>query len=263
MAEQQEANSLTDTEAPDPKDPVIAEAPEGAESESAPDEKDHADPAEEAERRNRRLERRINRATARAYQAEARAKALEEQLRGSQAAPTAAQGGALDPRNFDDYAEYLKAVAREEAREALKSERESSTKAAKAQKAQEVISKGEEEFEDFEDVALSPRTRVTESMADIISESKIAHKVLYHLGKHRDLAEDIAEMSPAAQARALVRLEAELESKPGKSSAPPPIRALSGSGKAASAGPSDSDSLEDWMRKERARMKAKGINRYG
>lgn len=82
--------------------------------------------------------------------------------------------------------------------------------------------------------------------------------LLHYLGNNPDEAADFADLSPAQIGRRLAKLEVKLASEPKKkpSAAPKPLSPVTpkagGSGE-----PSDGDSVEDWVAKERARIKHK------
>ena len=87
--------------------------------------------------------------------------------------------------------------------------------------------------EDFEAVALNPEIPITGDMLEALAECDDPIKVMYHLGKNKDLAADIAAGSPAQQARAIAKLDLTVDSKPPKptktTQAPDPITPVGGS----------------------------------
>lgn len=206
--------------------PVNVATPETGQegSESTPE--DHADPAAEEKRRQRSLEKRINRLVREAAEAKAQL-AAERALR--QQAPAQGSAGDLDPSQFTDYAQYLEAVAERKVEAKLK-ERESREQAGRAEQQRiKLLRQGAREFDDFEEVVTSPEVAVTRSMADLIEESEIPHRILYHIASDPELSQEIAGKSPAAQARAILKIEQELmQKKPRESKAPAPISPVSG-----------------------------------
>ena len=129
-----------------------------------------------------------------------------------------------------------------------------------AESFREKAEKASERYADFDRVVGNPSLPINAAMAEFIADSDLGADVAYFLGKNPERAQDIAEMSPVRAARELARIEAELASKPKAtpSNAPEPIKPVGTRGKAStSALPSDDDSIEDWMRKERARMRSR------
>lgn len=89
-----------------------------------------------------------------------------------------------------------------------------------------------EKPEDFEAVALDPSVPVTAEMVEALAECDDPAKVLYHLGKNKDIAASIAEGSPAQQMREIAKLDLTVKVKPAKpvktTEAPEPISPLNG-----------------------------------
>jgi hypothetical protein len=115
-----------------------------------------------------------------------------------------------------------------------------------------------ERYPDFETVVKDPTLPINDAMADYIQDSEHGPDVAYFLGKNRGKALEISQMKPMAAAKELVRIEAELASKPkvSLSKAPEPITPVSTRGKASSSSmPSDADPIDVWMRKEQERLR--------
>lgn len=81
----------------------------------------------------------------------------------------------------------------------------------------------------FDAIVGNPRLPITTAMAEVIQTSETGPEMIVHLGLHPEKAARIALLrSPAQQAAALGRLEAELKSKPAapvpraRTNAPPP-----------------------------------------
>ena len=91
-----------------------------------------------------------------------------------------------------------------------------------------------EKYDDFDEVALNPKLTVSGVMASLMQEGENGMDVLHHLGKNPKLALEISNMSPAKQALAIGKLDAQFDSKPdpetatATSKAPKPAKALSG-----------------------------------
>jgi hypothetical protein len=63
---------------------------------------------------------------------------------------------------------------------------------------------------DYDDVAKDPTLPISEVMAEAMHDSDSAPAIAYYLGQHREEAAAIAQMSPAAAGRAIGRIEAKL-----------------------------------------------------
>lgn len=123
---------------------------------------------------------------------------------------------------------------------------------------EDMISEGSEKYEDFED-KMDVAKYITPVMARAITESEYAADVAYHLFNDQKEARRIANLPPQRQFMEIGKLEAKLEGKPSPkkpSSAPAPVSPVNGNS-AASTEPKDSDDIDTWVRKERARMKGR------
>lgn len=138
--------------------------------------------------------------------------------------------------DFDTYDEYLDAVdkydqrqneSKEESKPEAKdktsddgndSEGSQLTDAQRTAMAiiKEKVSDGSDKYEDFEEVALDPSVPITGEMLEALAECDDPTKVIYHLGKNKDLAANIAESSPAQQMREIAKLDLTVEVKPPK-----------------------------------------------
>lgn len=87
--------------------------------------------------------------------------------------------------------------------------------------------------DDFEAVALSPDVSITGEMLEALSECDDPAKVMYHLGKNKDIAAEIASKSPAQQMRAIAKIDLAPPSTPNKptklTNAPDAISPVKGS----------------------------------
>lgn len=149
-------------------------------------------------------------------------------------------------RKAEELAEKKLAERRE--REAL----EQST-AAFWEKADEIS----ERYPDFDAVVRDPDLPLNGPILEFVMDSDIGPELAYHLGKHKGEALKLARMSPVKAVLRLVEIQNEIKAKPKAriSSAPEPMQPVGNSGRStASALPSDSDDMETWMAKERARV---------
>lgn len=177
----------------------------------------------------------------RAKQAEAEAKREAEALRrqiqelkgGNDPAPTREQF-----RDFEEWQAALaahtvmsKMTARDEARiEKQVQEREAAQMQA-AQKAKQALAEqwvdqvadARGRYADFDQVAFT--APISDGVAEMVAQSEIGADLAYYLGKNRDTALRISQLSPVEAARELGRLEATLSRPrpPTQTQAPDPI----------------------------------------
>ncbi len=102
-------------------------------------------------------------------------------------------------------------------------------------------------YADFEQVALSDEVPISRAMGELIKTSDMGADVAYHLGQNRDLAAQIAKLSPVEAARAIGRIEASLtQPKPRtQTNAPDPITPVKGA--AGVSRDPNSMSMEEWI----------------
>lgn len=261
----------------DPQSPAPGaedQKPNAAPASDADDQ--NPDPAETPEQQEAKRQSRRARSNARkaAELAEARTEArmLREQLAKQEAQPQQYQDAPAPKRDdFPDYEAYLEARADWRADQkvsaALKADREERQKterrgeqSADSRKAAEAWSKRETAFQkatdDYED-AVGPfveddlQSFSGEARRAII-ESEVGPQVLYHLSKHPDDAERIADLSPLRQVAELGKLETKLSAPVKKpSNAPAPPNPLN-SGKTASSGITGNESQAEYEAKRKA-----------
>ncbi len=142
---------------------------------------------------------------------------LQERLAALEAAPAKKD---LSEDDFDTYDEYL--VALDEAdnskveKKIEKVERQSNQNDAPPsltdtqQSAMAVLREAfdvDEKPADFEKIAMNPELAVTGEMLEALAECDDPVGVMYHLGQHKDVAADIAALSPVQQMREIARLD--------------------------------------------------------
>jgi len=268
-----------------------------ASSDNAADTEQVAGAAGEAPKKSDAVQKRINKLTRERYELRAQNQALEQRLAAlernvapKQEAPTSAP----QLKDFNDFDEYVSARAKWEAgnivaeRDKQASERNEKSKQqeseAELQKQWTAkMAKLTEEIDDFEDVMADADVPITQDIARAIMEADNGPEVMYFLAKNPEKVEQMHGKSPATIGRIIGRIEAEIEAgkaKPApaqaagpggevedpapapKSKAPVPLKQpSSGSAKASGDAPSDDDDINDWMRKERARMNKRAANR--
>lgn len=230
---------MTDEVIEAPQEEAIQQPVES--SQDAPSEPQEETPKEttKEEALPKGVQRRIDRAVRQKYEAEARAKMLEERIAAIEARQQPQQTQQRmqgEPRleDFDNFDAYIAAkaefVADRKIQETL-TEREKRQEAERAQTARQKTVEGwnkrvaaaEDELPDFHEVVASSDVRMTPPMAEAIMESDNGPKLAYYLATHPDEADKIAEMSPVAVVRALTRIEDKLINQPAQvTKAPPP-----------------------------------------
>jgi len=256
-AESKATNPITDPQPEEVKEPEVK------------DEKPEEPPVPKG------VQKRIDRAVRQKYEAEARAKMLEERLsyleQQSRQSP-AAQQNAIDnsePKieNFDNFDEYVAAKAEfiasrkiEETLSAREKQQMAAREATDRQKTVESwtrrVAEATAEMPDFEEVIASSDVPMTDLMQQAIMESDVGTKLAYHLANHPDEAIKIAQMPPLRAVAALGRLEERLSTPAAKtvSAAPPPIKPVGGARATAAKDPGRMSDAEyaEWRRKARA-----------
>lgn len=226
--------------------PEVAEPkPEVAEPEAV-----EAKPEDETQKAIKRLQQRVNKRTSDYYRVDAENKQLRQILEGLKTEQ--------EPKQSQ---EDIGAVA----------ERIADAKIY-AKTAESIVRKGKESDPKFMDNLRELSSEVGEFvtkdglpspfMKAVLDVSDDPAKLLGHLGKNPDLASDLSDLPITKLAARLVMIEKEMtapQSKP--SSAPKPLEAVKPV--SSKTGPQDNDDLDTWMKKERARMKEKGLSRYG
>ena len=210
---------------------------------------------QEPKRSPSRFQKRIDRKTKQAADAEKRAEKAEK--RAEAAEKKLAESGKADnakaeepePSDYDNYDDYLKALddfnGKEPEKKAEPKPKEEPKKVDEA-KAEEVddelldaLEDAESSFEtareryvDFNEVIGNKDANITRDMVIAMSDADNAGDIAYHLGKNEDEANRIAELSPLAQAKEIGKLEVKLAKKPPAekkvTNAPNPIEPVGG-----------------------------------
>lgn len=231
------SNPVTDYQAEDSPLPGI-DSPE-------PDEGDPAPAPKAEEPIPKGVQKRIDRAVRQKYEAEARAKMLEERVAAMEARQFAQQPaqqrvadvGEPTIDKFENFDEYVAAKAAyiankqiestlSEREQRQKAEREAAERAKTAESWNKRIAAATVEMPDFEDVLSSSDVPMTPPMHEAIVESEVGPKLAYYLATHPDEAVNIARMSPIGAIRAIGRIEERLlANKPvvKPTDAPPPV----------------------------------------
>lgn len=157
-----------------------------------------------------------------------------ETVKNGQKLPEKVKGGEkLDPDNFEDFSDYLEAVAEQKAMQILRKEKDAEENKSKVReetrKREEWIQKvdaGRSKYADLDEV-MDSDAPMTPDMSEHILDSPVGVDLVYWLGTHPEEAKRIADLPPKQQVRELLRQEILLAEKPKavakQSKAPNPI----------------------------------------
>lgn len=167
--------------------------------------------------------------------------------------------------NFDSYEEFLEAkaafsgshaaeerikVREQESADKRTTETRNKTLTEFQKKVSEKYPDIEERLENIADIVIHA------GALEAIADSDVGPDILNHLADNPKECERIASLSPIAAIREIGRIEAKLEAKPEPkktaSKAPAPITPGGGDSPSDDT-PKDTDTIDEWMRKERAR----------
>lgn len=198
------------------------------------------------------VQKRIDRAVRQKYEAEARAKMLEERIEAierqtRQVAQPQQNAQNLEDQepsidNFDNFDQYVAAKARWIAKKEVEAtlsqhersrmaESEAAERAKTAESWNKRVAQATAEMPDFEEVLEASEAPMTPPMRQAILESDVGPKLAYYLATHADEAKEIAGLSPIGAIRALGRIEERLAKPTAKqtTNAPPPVKPVGGS----------------------------------
>lgn len=190
------------------------------------------------------VQRRIDKITKARYEAEARAKMLEERVAAMEARQAPKDAGMPTIEQFDNFDAYVSAKAAYIAKQQIEStltererrqsaEREATERRKTVESWNKRVEKATAEMPDFEEVISSSEVPMTEPMQQAIMESDAGPKLAYYLANNPDEAREIARMSPIGAIRTLGRIEERLskpvEKKP--TNTPAPLTPLGSSAK--------------------------------
>lgn len=208
---------------------------------------EQGDPSQDADRALKKLQRRIDRRTADLYRERAEKEQLAQRL-----AEMESQRQTEPQKPTTGLSEAdIRAKAAEIARQERFNEQ-----------CNAIVEKGKK-LPEF-DKAL--RTLVTEAgplidarggptpLMTVVLESEKPEALLHYLGSNPDVASELEGLSVTQLARRVDRIERDMAT-PKTSKAPKPLEPVRP--QSSSAAPSDSDSTEDWIRKEAARLNAR------
>lgn len=143
-----------------------------------------------------------------------------------------------DPMNFDDYSDYMRAMARYEAAVTIQNtvRQAEQQRTAKTQQERQLalvanmqrqVALASEKYDDFDEVVRNPDLSINDSMVELIAESDVGGELAYYLGKNPEEAAKVAALSPLQAAKAIARIEDKINqtiaAAKESSKAPPPI----------------------------------------
>lgn len=236
---------MTDEAALDPNMPPVdveqtekveATKPEAVEVNEEPAPSPADDPSEAPKEDG--VQKRINKVTADKWAAIRRAEEAERKL--AEANNIQPQQDLNEPKleDFDyDDAAYNRAVARYEAEQVIKAERERSQVSQVEQRQAEAQAKFNERVElqrqktpDYAEVV--GNLQLPDGVVSALIEAENGPELAYHLGQHKDVADSLFSMTDAQAHMKLGQITAQLSAKPEvkTSAAPEPIEPVSASG---------------------------------
>lgn len=260
-------------------DEQIAESSPAPEAETNSLESDSAAETHEEKKPNR-VQERINQLTREKYEERQRVEELERRLKELETKapePTKAEPKAApkedDYSSYDEYQkareDYLVERAQQAAYEKIQAEQTATQKVTAEQLRQEEIQAKRAEFQknlegkremfvDFEEVAYGHQF-MDKGLAEMIFDMEKGPEVAYHLGSHLDEAERIFAMSEIQRVRELTKLELQMQELQPKrvSTAPDPIKPITGSSETVSDKDPDNMSVEEWTAWRRKNLEAK------
>lgn len=213
------------------------EQPQSSESAPETQEQETTKPPETEEQKRSKYQRRIDRKNSEIAAARTEARLLRERLEQLEARNQAPrEPGAPKLEQFDNFEDYVDAVADYKASKAVESRMSAAQQEAAQRKAQERSLQvqatwqdrqeaAKEKYADFEEVVGESDATISPEMGQAIVESDLGPDIAYYLAKNPKEAKQIAEMSPIRQISAIGRLEAKLSQPAPKKAtdAPAPI----------------------------------------
>jgi len=189
---------------------------------------------------------------------------IEREFRNKPVPPVAPEA-LVTPDQFSSDEAYVDALAEQKAARLLEQREQQKKEFEVNESFHEKVERVREKYDDFDAVAFNPDIPVSNAMAEIIRSSDVGPDLAYYLGKNREEAVRISEMTAAQQGAALARLEVKISNAPPvkkTSSAPAPISPVNPRG-SASADYDTTDprsvgkmSASEWIERENKREMA-------
>jgi len=205
--------------------------------------KEEAVKTEEKKPKKSRAQRKIERQNRELKQANERIAELESKPQAKEDAPI------LDADDFEDYDEYLEALASQDEEPKPKEAEKKEEKPQADNRIDDMFEDGIEDHEDFDKLVRDKDLKISEPLLNEILEAENPSDVAYYLATNKELSEKISSMTPRQIAKEVVKIELILEDKPQKSvqvsKAPEPITPLEGNSSKQKSLNDDNLSFED------------------
>lgn len=231
----EEVESKNDGSVSDEKSEETTEESETSETEDGADEESEQ---ESKPKKKGGFQKRISKLTAEKEQ-------LRQEIEKLKASQTANKNDGIkedkEPSSddFESYADYSRALARYEARQLLKEEKQreinekiQNIEIEKQKTFSERYTKAQSEIEDFDEVMESVSSVfVPQQVVDALKESEFGPQLIYEIAKDAATLERLQKLSPYQAILELGKIEAKLSAKTSsevkkKTSAPPPLKPL-------------------------------------
>jgi hypothetical protein len=165
--------------------------------------------------------------------------------------------------DFEQYGDYVRALAKHEARQLVMAEREQMAKQSQAEKVATGWQQRAEAFKatrpDFDTVVGESTIPIANHVLESVKDSEHGPALAYHLAQNPDIAARLNSLPPRAADREIGRIEATLDkpAAPQKriTSAPQPAGTTIGAGRSTEGDPSRM-SMDDYMRWRTTKLKA-------
>jgi len=246
----------------------VTEVEETTETEDTTEETEEE--VEKPKPKSKGFQKRINKLTREKRELESRIHAIEQDRNQPKADPVEAP----NRDSFDSYEDFLEAKAEyiaekkvsERLEKAQAKQREDSHRTEQTKLLdgwEDKKDDARERYNDFDDLVEGSDVPVTPSMSQALLESDIGADIAYYLANNEDEAIKITKFSPSRQLVEIGKLEVKVQAsldapkKKAPSKAPDAIKPTKKKAPTGSDLPSDSDSMDDWARKERERINRK------
>jgi len=225
------APASTDAPTPESTADQVTETPEGEEKPEAKPERTFTQKEvnEIAAKRAAQAERHALKVARAEAERDLARQQLEELRR--PATQTQPQGGEPQPKDFQDYESYMRALVRyelkqeqETAHKETRAQQEARAESQRAQALREKFASIEEKYPDFHDAISDDKLPFNGAILAYIEDSKVGGDVAYHLSQNRAEFTRIASLPPIQQVVALNALEAKLTAPPKPTNTSAPIR---------------------------------------
>lgn len=230
------AETVTDTES------QATDAPSGGSDAdaSAQVETAEATTAQEGDKPKTGAEKRIDRLVWEREEAKREAERLRAQLEQP-------QGDAPRESDFESYDDFVTAKAihameakQREQQQAALQQHEQQLRVQRQQQFQAQVQDAQSRYDDFNQVAFNPSVPITPEIADVLATSDKGADVAYYLGKHPEVAAQLASLDPLHAAIEVGKLSATLQLPTPKTvtEAPEPVKPIGGGGDSGNVDPS-------------------------